>query len=58
MNIAYCGLSVKGNPEQAELARLIQDNTTKIIYCIGNAGTGKTIVSLAAAIDEVEIYKK
>lgn len=58
MNIAYCGLSVKGNPEQAELARLIQDNTTKIIYCIGNAGTGKTIVSLAAAIEDVEINKK
>ena len=56
--MALCGISTKGNPEQQELARLILDNSTKIIFCFGNAGTGKTFVSLAASIQMVSIDKK
>lgn len=39
-------ISFEGNPEQKELNRLIRDNKTKIIFCTGNAGTGKTFTSL------------
>lgn len=56
--LALCGISTKGNPEQQELARLILDNNTKIIFCFGNAGTGKTFVSLAASIQMLSIDKK
>ena len=56
--LALCGISTKGNPEQQELARLILDNKTKIIFCFGNAGTGKTFVSLAASIQMLSIDKK
>jgi len=31
------------NPEQKEFNRLIRDNKTKVIFCTGNAGTGKTL---------------
>lgn len=34
------------NPEQKELNRLIRDNKTKVIFCTGNAGTGKTFSSI------------
>lgn len=56
--MALCGISTSGNPEQTELVRLICDNSTKIIFCTGNAGTGKTFVSLAAAIQLISIEKK
>lgn len=56
--LALCGISTKGNPEQQELARLILDNKTKIIFCFGNAGTGKTFISLAASIQMLSIDKK
>ena len=56
--LALCGISTKGNPEQQELARLILDNKTKIVFCFGNAGTGKTFVSLAASIQMLSIDKK
>ena len=56
--MSLCGITTKGNPEQTELARLILDNNTKIIYCTGNAGTGKTFVTLASAIQLVSIDKK
>lgn len=39
-----------GNPEQAELIRLIMENKTKIVFCIGDAGTGKNYCSIAAAL--------
>lgn len=58
MIISLCGISTKDNPEQTELARLILDKDTKIIFCTGNAGTGKTFVSLAASLQAVSIDKK
>lgn len=46
-------VSTKGNPEQAELARLIHEKHRPIIYCEGDAGTGKTFIALAAAFQLV-----
>lgn len=53
-------VSTKGNPEQAELARLIHEKHRPIIYCEGDAGTGKTFIALAAALQLVldKKYKK
>lgn len=42
-------ISFDDNPEQQELVRLIQDKKTKIIFCTGNAGTGKTFATIYAA---------
>ena len=44
------GISFKNNPEQQELIRLIMENNRQIIFCTGNAGTGKTFASIAAAL--------
>ena len=49
--MAILGISLKNNKEQQELVRLINENYKPIILCVGNAGTGKTFTSLAAAID-------
>lgn len=49
--MSLLGISIKGNPEQQELVRLIQQNDIPIIFCIGKAGTGKTFTSLAASLD-------
>lgn len=49
--MAILGISIKGNPEQQELVRLIQQNDIPIIFCVGKAGTGKTFTSLVAALD-------
>lgn len=46
------------NPEQKELIRLMNENSRPIIFCMGDAGTGKTFTSLVAAIDLVKIQKK
>ena len=34
------------NPEQKELNRLIRDNESKVIFCLGSAGTGKTFTTI------------
>lgn len=39
-------ISFDDNPEQQELIRLIEDKKTKIIFCYGNAGTGKGFTSI------------
>lgn len=52
------GISFSNNPEQQELIRLINENRTPIIYCFGDAGTGKTFTALAAALDLVKLKKK
>lgn len=39
------GISLGKNAEQVELARLISDNSTKIIFATGSAGTGKALVN-------------
>lgn len=54
---SYCGVNVKGNPEQAEFARLICENNRPIIFCEGAAGTGKTIIAAAVAL-ELKFNKK
>ena len=38
-------ISFANNPEQKELNRLIRDNNTKVIFCTGNAGTGKALLN-------------
>ena len=54
---SYCGVNVKNNPEQAEFARLICANNTPIVFCEGAAGTGKTIIAAAVAL-ELKFDKK
>ena len=50
-------ISFDDNPEQQELVRLIQDKKTKIIFCTGNAGTGKTFATIYAAAQLVRDKK-
>lgn len=50
-------ITFKDNPEQKELSRLIKDNDTKVIFCDGNAGTGKTFTSLYVAYQLVKEKK-
>lgn len=52
-----CHITTKGNPEQAELARLIRDNDTKIIFGTGNAGTGKTFITVYTAYNLIREKK-
>lgn len=44
------GISLGKNEEQIELVRLINENNRPIVLVTGNAGTGKTMISLAAAL--------
>ena len=48
--MATLGISLKNNKEQQELVRLMNENHKPIIFCTGNAGTGKTFAALAAAL--------
>lgn len=50
-------ISFEDNPEQKELNRLIRDNKTKVIFCTGNAGTGKTFSSLYTSYNLVRERK-
>lgn len=52
------GISFKDNPEQRELIRLMNQNDKPIIFCFGDAGTGKTFTAVAAALDLVKVRKK
>ena len=52
------GIDFSKNPEQRELIRLMNENNSPVIYCFGNAGTGKTFCTIAAAVDLVKIQKK
>lgn len=58
--ISVVGISTKGNKEQEELCRLIMDNSHPIILATGSAGTGKTLISLATALElqQQKKYKK
>ena len=44
------GVSVGKNIEQQELVRLIYENDKPIVFVTGNAGTGKTFLTLASAL--------
>lgn len=48
--MSFCGLTTRDNKEQAELARLIMDHSKAIVYGVGPAGTGKTIVTIATVL--------
>ena len=50
-------INFNDNPEQRELIRLIRDNNTKVIFCDGNAGTGKTFTSIYTAYQLVREKK-
>lgn len=52
------GVDFSDNPEQRELIRMINENGKPIIFCVGNAGTGKTFTALTAAIDLIKVKKK
>lgn len=52
-----CQITTKGNPEQTELARLIRDNDTAVIFGTGNAGTGKTFITIYTAFDLIRQRK-
>ena len=52
------GIDFTKNPEQRELIRLMNQNSIPVVYCFGNAGTGKTFTAIAAAIDLVKIQKR
>lgn len=52
------GVSFSHNPEQKELIRLMNEDGRPIIYCTGDAGTGKTFTALVAALDLVMYQKK
>lgn len=55
--MAILGISLKDNKEQQELARLIATNDIPIILCAGPAGTGKTLVTVASAL-QLKLEKK
>lgn len=52
------GISFKDNDEQRELIRLMDDNDHPIVFCFGDAGTGKTFTAIAAAMSLVKVQKK
>lgn len=56
--MSYFGINLKGNQEQIELARLISDNSSEIVFCTGNAGTGKTFTTLIVALELTVLQKK
>ena len=47
------GISFAHNPEQKELIRLMNQDSNPVIYCTGDAGTGKTFTAVVAALDLV-----
>lgn len=51
------GISLGKNEEQIELVRLINDNSTKIVFVTGSAGTGKTFTALISALQLQEDKK-
>ena len=52
--ISVVGINTNGNKEQAELIRLIFENNRPVIFGTGNAGTGKTFIALASALQLVK----
>ena len=46
-------ISFKDNPEQQEFIRLINSKKSSVIFCTGNAGTGKTFSAIYTAYELV-----
>lgn len=55
--MAVFGISLGKNEEQIELVRLMNENSRAIILVTGNAGTGKTYITLATAL-QLQLDKK
>ena len=55
--MSVLGISTKNNKEQQELVRLIMQNGKNIIFCEAPAGTGKTFISLASAL-QMQLEKR
>lgn len=55
--MSYLGITFKDNSEQLELIRLMNENNLPIVFCLGQAGTGKTFTALVAALDLQERRK-
>lgn len=51
------GIPLSENPEQRELAKYLRDPNYPIVYCFGDAGTGKTLIATAAGIEQKKVYK-
>lgn len=55
--MSILGISIKNNPEQQELVRLINEKHKHIIFCEGPAGSGKNFATIAAALQLVKDKK-
>jgi len=55
--LSILGISIKNNPEQQELVRLINEKNKHIIFCEGPAGSGKNFATIAAALQLVREKK-
>lgn len=60
MSNSVFGISLGDNKEQQELVRLIKARDVPVIICTGNAGTGKTMITIATALElkENKLYNK
>lgn len=56
-NSTILGIPFGSNKEQLELIRLINTNDKPVIFCFGDAGTGKTFATLAASLDLIQQRK-
>ena len=52
------GIPLSGNPEQKELAKYLRDPNYPVVYCFGNAGTGKTLIATAVGIEQKKVYRQ
>lgn len=48
--MSVVGITTRGNQEQANLINLILDKNIKVVFVEGNAGTGKSFISIASAL--------
>ena len=55
--MAILGISIKDNKEQQEFVRLIQEKNKPIIFCEGLAGTGKSFIALATALESLHKHQ-
>lgn len=58
--MSICGISTKGNEEQKQLIQAIFDSSKRIVIVTGQAGTGKTMIAMAAALQLLQdkIYRR
>jgi predicted ribonuclease YlaK len=55
--MSVVGINTNGNKEQGELVRLIFENDRPVIFGLGNAGTGKTFITVAASLQLLQDKK-